>query len=67
LCLTIVGTPEQGPLHEGMRLAATCHTDMDVWLAMLWTIVSLTAQSMLGHSPTVAFQMDVVVEMLAEF
>jgi hypothetical protein len=34
---------------------------------VLWAAVSSTAQSMLGHSPTEAFQVDVVGEMLTEF
>jgi hypothetical protein len=34
---------------------------------MIWAAVSSAVQSMLGHSPTKAFQEHVVGEMLAEF
>jgi hypothetical protein len=35
LCFTIVGPPKQGPLHEGIQFAASCHIEMAMQLAML--------------------------------
>jgi hypothetical protein len=35
LCLTIVGTPQREPLHEGMWFAAACQTKMVMQLAAL--------------------------------
>jgi hypothetical protein len=35
LCLTIAGALERGPLYEGMRFAAACHTKMAIRLAAL--------------------------------
>jgi hypothetical protein len=43
LYLTIVGTPQWGPHQEGMRFAATSHTEMAMCLAMLWMALSLAA------------------------
>jgi hypothetical protein len=60
LCLTIIGTPPKGPLHEGMQCAASCHTEMVMWLSMLWAAVSWAIQSMLGRMPTEAVQVDIV-------
>jgi hypothetical protein len=53
LCLTIVGTPLQAPLHEGMRFARAT--------------MSSASQYVLGCLPTDAFQVGVVGEMLAMF
>jgi hypothetical protein len=50
-----------------MRLAASCYTKMIVQLGMLKVAVCLAAQSMLGHFPTEAFQVDIVGGMLAKF
>jgi hypothetical protein len=67
LCLAIVGPLKWGPLPEGMRLGAACHTEMARQLAALWIVVFSTTQSVLGCSLTEAFQEDVVGEMLIEF
>jgi hypothetical protein len=40
LCLAIVSPLKQGPMPEGMRVAATCHTEMVRQLAMLRGAVS---------------------------
>jgi hypothetical protein len=39
LCLTMVGTPKQAPLHEVMRFAVACHTKIAMQLAMLWAAI----------------------------
>jgi hypothetical protein len=67
LCLTIVDAQPRSPLREGMQFATSCHTKMVVRLGALWAAVSSAAQSMLGHSPTEAFQAYIVGEMLAKF
>jgi hypothetical protein len=67
VCLTIVGTPQQGALHEEMWFASSYHTEMALRLGALWVAVSSTVQFMLGHSPTKAFQAVIVREMLARF
>jgi hypothetical protein len=38
-----------------MRIAAACHTEMVEQLTALQAVMSSTAQSMLGHSPTKPF------------
>jgi hypothetical protein len=60
LCLTIVGTPPWGPLHEGMRFSTSIHTEMAIQLAALWTAVCSTAQFVLGCLPPKVFRLDVV-------
>jgi hypothetical protein len=60
LCLTIVGTPPRGPLHEGMRFVASYHTKVVVQLCTLYVPVSSAAQFVLGHLPTEASQVDIV-------
>jgi hypothetical protein len=67
LCSTIVGTPLQGPLHEGMRFVATHHTGVAMQLSTLWVAVSSAARSMLGCLLIKNFQVDVVGEMVAKF
>jgi hypothetical protein len=57
----------QGHLLEGMWSTAIRHTEM-VWrLATVRVAVSSTAQFVLGRSPSKAFWVDVVDEMLIEF
>jgi hypothetical protein len=53
--------------HEEMWFASSYHTEMALRLGALWVAVSSTIQFMLGHSPTKAFQADIVREMLARF
>jgi hypothetical protein len=56
-----VGPPMvRGHLSEGMRISLVRHTEMAEQLIMLRVVVSSTAQSVLRHSPTEAFRVDVV-------
>jgi hypothetical protein len=50
-----------------MRLLALCHTEMAGELAALRAAVSSATKSVLGHSPSVTFHMEVVDELTAEF
>jgi hypothetical protein len=50
----------RGHLSEGMRISLVRHTEMAEQLIMLRVVVSSTAQSVLRHSPTEAFRVDVV-------
>jgi hypothetical protein len=67
LCITITGAPLLAPLHEGMRVATTQHTKVATRLSVLWSVVSLAAQSMLGFLPIDASQAGVVGEMVIQF
>jgi hypothetical protein len=40
LCLTMVGTPQWSPLHEGMQFAVSCHPEVAMRLATIWAAVS---------------------------
>jgi hypothetical protein len=57
----------RGHLSEVMRIATVRHTKMAEQLATLRAVVSSTAESVLRCSPTKAFRVNVVEEMLAEF
>jgi hypothetical protein len=50
-----------------MRVAIAYHTEVVGQLAVLQVALSSTAQSVLGHLPTKAFQADFVGEMLIGF
>jgi hypothetical protein len=50
-----------------MQIATVRHTKMAEQLATLRAVVSSTAESVLRCSPTKAFRVNVVEEMLAEF
>jgi hypothetical protein len=67
LCITITGAPLLAPLYEGMRVAATQHTEVATRLSVLWSVVSLAAQSMLGFLPIDASQAGVVGKMVIQF
>jgi hypothetical protein len=60
LCLSIVGAPLQGPLHEGMQFAAAYHTEVAMRLVVLWAVVSSVAQFILGCLPADVFHAEVV-------
>jgi hypothetical protein len=40
LCLTMVGTPQWSPLHEGMQFAVSCHPEVAMRLATIWAEVA---------------------------
>jgi LPS sulfotransferase NodH len=66
LWLAIVGLPTVwGHLMEGMHSVIIRHTEMARKLTVLRAAVSSTMQSMLGRSPTEAFQVEVVDEVVA--
>jgi hypothetical protein len=68
LCLSIVGPPTVwSHLSEGMQFPTTHHTEMAGQLTALWAAVSSATQFVLGCSPTEAFWVDVVEELLDEF
>jgi hypothetical protein len=67
LYLTIVGSSQQAPLHQRMRFVVAYHIEMAMRLAVLWTTVSSTAQSVLGWLPTKTFQDDAMGVMVAQF
>jgi hypothetical protein len=67
LCLTIVGTPLQGPLHEGMWFPVACHTEVAMRLAVLWVVVSSATQFVFACLPAEVFQADVMGKMVAQF
>jgi hypothetical protein len=52
LYLTIVSTPPQSSLHEGMWFTTASLIEVAMRLAMLWTVVSFAAQCVLGRLPT---------------
>jgi hypothetical protein len=58
--------PATGPLHEGMRFAATHYNGVAMQLSTLWAAVSLAAQFVVGHLPIEAFQAEIVGEMVAK-
>jgi hypothetical protein len=68
LCHAIVGPPRAWHhLSEGMRIATLCHTEMAGELAVLWAVVTATTESVLGHSPSDTFHVEVVSELATEF
>jgi hypothetical protein len=68
LCQATVGPSTlRGHQSEGMRVDTVRHTEMVGQVAALQVMVSSTMQSAHGHSPTKAFRVDVVDEMITEF
>jgi hypothetical protein len=67
LCITITGAPPLTPLHEGMRFVVAQHTEVATLLSTLWAVVSLPAQSILGHLPVDVPQAGVVGEIVVQF
>jgi hypothetical protein len=65
--LSIVIAPLQGPLHEGMQFGAAYHTEVAMWLVVLWAVVSSVAQFILGCLPADVFHAEVVGEMVTKF
>jgi hypothetical protein len=57
----------QGHLSEGMQSAAIRHTEMAEQLATLRAAVSSVTQSVLRHSPSDTFWVEVVDEVVTEF
>jgi hypothetical protein len=62
LCITIIGAPPLTPLRKGMRFATAQHTEVATRLSVLRAVVSLVAQSILGHLPIDVSQAGVVEE-----
>jgi hypothetical protein len=61
MCLTIVSpSMVRSHLSEGMQIAIVCYTKKVGQLAAFRAVVSFVEQSMLGRSPTEAFQVDVM-------
>jgi hypothetical protein len=50
-----------------MQIAALCHAEMAKHLTAVRAVLSSTMEFMLGRSPTKAFQVEVVDELLTEF
>jgi hypothetical protein len=50
-----------------MRLAALCHTEIAIEFGVLRTAVSSVMESVVWHSPSDTFHMEVVSELVAEF
>jgi hypothetical protein len=68
LCLAIVGPPTvQTHLSEVTQIVIIRFAKMGRQLATLQMPVSSVAQSVLGHSPTEAFRVDIVDKMFAKF
>jgi hypothetical protein len=68
LCHAIIGPPRvRNHLSEGMRLAALHHTEMAGELAVLWVMVSSTAELLLGRSANEIFRVEVLGELVVEF
>jgi hypothetical protein len=57
----------RGHLSEGMQIAAIRQTEMDEQFAMLRVAVPSTAESVLGRSPTEAFRVFIVDELVTDF
>jgi hypothetical protein len=56
----------EGGLWEGMRIIAIYHAEMAEQLTVLLAVVSSTTQSVQCCSPTKAFRVDVVNELVTE-
>jgi hypothetical protein len=68
LCHAIIDPPRvRHHLSKGMRLTAIHHTKIARELATLWAAVPTTVESVLGHSPSDTYRVEVVDEMAAEF
>jgi hypothetical protein len=50
-----------------MQIVALHHTEMSGEVVVLWEAVSSTMESVLGHSPSDTFRVEVVGELAAEF
>jgi hypothetical protein len=59
--------PAVGPLYDGMRFAAARHSEVAMQLSALWAIVSLAAQSILGHLLVDGSHVGVMGEMAVRF
>jgi hypothetical protein len=53
--MTIIGTPPQAPMNEGMQFAAAHHTEVVMRLFVLWAAVSLATQTILWRLPIDVF------------
>jgi hypothetical protein len=59
--------PNHSHLSEGMRIATLLHTELAEQLAMIRASVCSVVVFVLRHSPTKAFRVEVVDELVTEF
>jgi hypothetical protein len=67
LRITITSAPRLAPLHEGMHFVVAQQTEVATQLSTLRAVVSLAAQSILGHLPIDISQAGIVGVMVVRF